>query len=264
MATGTGRTVAGAAIRQLIFYDEDDTMTPKTPIRNPIAEVFGETPLIDLTSEALRTGLARLEELGAEAAHEVEAIRQRAVDGIVNGSANFLETILKPDDEMDQAERWQRAVQAATEAARRALAIVEPREQDGKWLNRRAVLVDKVGQYMASGERLEKAISKLAQAFAEFHLLGNIVSGSVGGKFEGAHLFRSEQLQHLVNVALSHYSDSLWTCAEQPVSRGYISFPQNCEGLAVDVLNAFETRAERAAGRRIDWDAGTEKAAVAS
>lgn len=238
-------------------------MTKQTQ-RDPVQEVFGGQALLALDSGTLRNGVEQLQALSNEATEQISSIRNKTVDGIMQGTAQAIGAVLNPDAEMDTARRWQSAVQTALEAASKALEIVDRREKDAALNARRQQVENNLTKYQEAGAEVEKLMAKLAQALVRMDALGLNALRVSGVRLSGstAAPFRFDHVQHMVNIGMNHYTEGLWEYPNIPQMRGYLPLSRETFAVSADVLDLFEERTEKAIGRAIDWVPATEAAAA--
>lgn len=231
-------------------------------MRDPVREVFGTQPLRDLTAAALREGLDKLNALSTAASASIAAIKQQTKADIIAGKANASAAILNPGDAMDQAKRWQLALQTAIEAATEAAETAERREQDATLITRRTKLTETLNAHQAAAETVDRLVAQLAIALTRMDSLGLQAVRASGVRLSGTTggLFRADHSQHLVNLGLHARSDGLWMYDRVPQTRGYIPVSRECAAMGMDALAEFEERIEHQIGRPVDWDPVPETA----
>lgn len=223
--------------------------------RNPVLEIFGAGSLLSLPSSELRAGLEKLRLLGSEAGEQIAAIRKNAVDGIINGESAAIGAVLHSDDAMDQALRWQRAIQTAIEAAEQAFEIVSKREKDAELNKRRARVTEAIDLHNEAAAKLDKAIINLAKAFADYDLAGMQVVRASGVRMSGnvGALYRADHTQHLISLGLHDRTEGMWYYDRVPPTRGYIPVAREANAMGLDVLGEFEERIEHQINRMVEW-----------
>jgi hypothetical protein len=239
-------------------------MAKKTDtLRDPVLEAFGEAYLIKLNSRELRTGLEKLKLMQAEAIETIAAIRKGTVDGIINGQAGAIDAILQPGADMEQAQRWKQAIEAATEAADQALEMAESREKDAVLSKRRKAISEALEQHYQAAERVEQAAQTLSAALMDMDRHGVECLRVAGVRLSGnlAQAYMCDQSQHLINLALHAHTGGLWKYDRVPPLRGHFPIDTEARNVGADLMRLFEERIERNVGRTVDWEPAQEAAA---
>lgn len=231
-------------------------------LRDPVREVFGERPLLSLDARTLRAGIEKLKALQAEASEQIAAIRKGTVDNIIAGKPGAVDTMLQPDAEMEQAQRWKLAIATAQEAAELAEEQVDRREKDAPLAVRRQKVVAALSEHEQAADRLEAAVDAVAAAFADLDRCGLQALRIAGVRLQGGAgpLFRADHTRHMIELQLYFRSEGLWGYERVPPMLGNFRVSREAVNIGADLLRQFEETLERQTGRPIDWETVPEAA----
>ena len=227
----------------------------KAQTHDPVREAFGDTALVKLSSRQIRIGLDKLRAMAGENIEEIKAIRSRTVDGIMDGTSNAIDAVLKPDGEMEAAQRWKLAIATAIEAAERAHELVEQREKSSLANERREKLIEALRIRQRAAERLQAAVIQVAEAMGDVDRAGMEAVKASGIRISGSSgsVFRREHIQHLISLALHRETGGFWVYDRVPPMGALRAFTDEIENLGLSLINEYQEKMEASLSCVIDW-----------